>query len=73
MLLDSCVVRAGETAGPEADGFHAEVTPVLLYEQIGAEFRNSEKGMQRLIDGHQLIDAMPAYPLSMFRSWDLDL
>ena len=49
----ACMVGAGEAAPAKADRRHAEVTAVLLNEQIGGGLRHAEERVQRLVDRHR--------------------
>ena len=47
------VVGAGEAAAAKADRRDAEITPVLLDEQICGRLRHAEERVERLVDRHR--------------------
>ena len=46
MQLGAGVVRAGEAPAAEANGWHAEVAPVLLHEQVCSRLGHAEQRME---------------------------
>ena len=46
------MVRPGKTAPAKTGGFHAEVTPIFLHQNVGRYFGSAEEAVYCLIDGH---------------------
>src|ERR1043166_8136400 len=56
MQLGSGVRRSGKTTASKADGFHAEIAAVLLYEDIGRRFTRAEERVFALINAQPFVD-----------------
>src|SRR5438093_10130697 len=54
MQFGPSVRRAGETAATKRNGWHPEISPVFLDENIRRNFRRAEKRMLGVIDTHRL-------------------
>ena len=50
--------RSGQAPAAEAPGFHAEVAPVFLHQQIARHFGNSEQAVRGVVQAHRFVDAV---------------
>src|SRR5215469_5468791 len=56
--LDPAVVGPGETSAAKARCRHAEITAVLLNDQVRGGLRRAEQAVLAPVDAHRLVDAL---------------